>query len=184
MSTLPRRGLPRNPSPNSIPPNYCGEADFVFSNGIGLKVSTTETFDFTGEAEHWGITYDPIDNIYTMTSSSEEGVYCYDESVEIPDDVGTPGSPHALTILSEEAVTIPGNPFLTAAHADSILIMAAGDVKINGNPTGGNENFEGLIYAGRRRPPRRSSRIPRSPGVAGPGPRRRRGSAPVRRSPG
>ena len=47
----------------------------------------------------------------------------------------------------DTAITVPGNPFMVGSHPDGLLLMAGGDVKINGNPSGGAFNFEGLIYA-------------------------------------
>ena len=46
------------------------------------------------------------------------------------------------------SVQINGNPYLETTHADSILILADGDLKLNGNPQGGHDNFEGLVYGG------------------------------------
>ena len=130
--------------------DYCGEAEFIFdSSGGGLKVSTSESFDFTSGGVHWGWKWNSASNIYISDSEFlEEGVYCVDGNVEIVHDVGVAGNPHAISILATKSVQISSNPYIASAHSDSILVMAEGDLKLNGNPSGGNESFTGLVYAG------------------------------------
>ena len=41
-----------------------------------------------------------------------------------------------------------GNPYMVPDHPDDMLIIASGDMKLNGDPTGGGKTAEGLIYGG------------------------------------
>ncbi len=117
--------------------------------GGGLKVSTSESFDFSTGGTHWGWKWDPGKNNYVSDSEFlEEGVYCVDGNVEISKDLGQPGNPRQITILSTKSVMISSNSYMTAAHSDSILVIAEGDLKLNGSPFGGEDNFEGLTYGG------------------------------------
>ncbi len=54
----------------------------------------------------------------------------------------------SMTILALGSVEVSGNPRLQAAHPDNILIMATGDVMINGNPYASGDNYSGMVYAG------------------------------------
>ena len=146
----PIEGAPPIPIPDLDPNDYCGEADFIFdSAGQGLKVSTSQTFDFSGGSPKWGWKWDPGNNIYLTDSDSiEEGVYCIDGNIKIANAIGTAGNPADVTFLATGSFEISGNPYLTAAHSDGILVIADGDVKLNGNPTGGADNFQGVVYGG------------------------------------
>ncbi len=146
----PTEGAPSLPLPDLKSTDYCGDADFIFnSSGLGLKVSTTETFDFSGGGTHWGWKWNIGSNIWETDSANiAEGTYCMDGNVQVSKDLGTPGSPTNVTILATGSAQINGNPYMTAAHPDGILIMADGDLYLNGNPVGGNENFEGLVWGG------------------------------------
>ena len=141
---------PYMPIPDLDPTDYCGEADFIFdSSGVGLKVSTSESFDFSLGGAHWGWKWDSGKNSYISDSEYlEEGVYCVDANMEISKDIGLPGNPRQISILSTKSVMISSNSYMTAAHSDSILVIAEGDLKLNGSPVGGNDNFEGLTYGG------------------------------------
>ena len=63
-------------------------------------------------------------------------------------NLGAPGAPQVLTLLTTGSIEVSGNSYLMPAHPDSILMIADGDLKLNGNPTGGYDTFEGLIYGG------------------------------------
>ena len=147
-SNPPTAGAPTVVIPDLDPFDYCGDADFVFTSaGMGTKVSTSESFDFSGGGKNWGWKWDDSNNIYqTDDDNPEAGTYCIDGNVEVGTDPGTPGNPLPLTLLTSGSIKMDGNPYLVAAHPDSILIAAKGDLKLNGNPVGGNKNFEGLIY--------------------------------------
>jgi hypothetical protein len=53
-----------------------------------------------------------------------------------------------MSVLATGSIQIAGTPIIIPDHDDGILLMAAGDVMIAGNPSGGATNYQGLIYAG------------------------------------
>ena len=75
--------------------------------------------------------------------STASGVYCVYGNVVVS---GNPG-PIDMTILATGSVKFSGNPRISSAHPDGILIMSGGDVSISGNPEGGTFAYDGLIYA-------------------------------------
>ena len=132
-------GADKRPIPRIYADDFCGEADFVFnSSGVGLRVSTSESFDFAPGGGMWGWKWDSGKNIYKSDSDHvEQGVYCVDGNMEIANNLGVPGSPWEVTFLVEGSVQISGNPYLKPAHSKDIVIIAEGDLKLNGNPAGG-----------------------------------------------
>ena len=145
-SITPVDGVPTKPIPDLDPNDYCGEADYIFDGPWGTEVATMTTRNLA-TGTWWGWKWSP--NTYTTDNINvEPGVYCMNGNVEIGHQLGSPSTPLPITILSSKSVTIPGDPYITAAHSDSILIMASGDLKLNGSPAGGERNYEGLAYAG------------------------------------
>lgn len=143
-------GAPELPIPDLAANDYCGDADYIFDdNGEGLEVSSGVTFDFGPGDPKWGWKWDPGTNRYYADSQfPEEGVYCVDGNVQVSTDLGAPGSPAVISLLSTMSIEISSNSYLEPAHRDSILILAEGDLKMNGNPIGGAHSFEGLSYGG------------------------------------
>ncbi len=146
----PTSGAPTAPIPDLSPTDYCGDADYVFSNtGFGLKVSTSEVFDFSFGGTRWGWKWSSGDNFYeTDAVTVDSGTYCVDGNVGVGNNLGAPGNPQILTLLATGSIEVSGNSYLTPAHPDSIMMIAGGDLKLNGNPTGGYDTFEGLLYGG------------------------------------
>ena len=142
----PTSDAPELPIPDLDPDDYCGEADYIFAGNLGTQVATMTTRNLaTGTWWGWkwsGGTYT------TDNDNVAPGVYCMDGNAEMTSQLGSPSTPLAITILTTKSVTIPGDPYMVPAHSDSILIVAEGDVKLNGSPSGGEQNFEGLVYAG------------------------------------
>ena len=129
--------------------DYCGPAEYILDgNGQGLKVSTGETFDFTGGVPHWGWKYlpGPPTGYETASTIVDDGVYCVEGNISVGNNIGTPTIPAKVTFLATGSVQINGNPYMVTAHPDSILIMADGDLKLNGNPVAGATSMEGLLY--------------------------------------
>ena len=115
----------------------------------GVKVSTSESFDFSGGGTHWGWKWAAgLNNYLSDSEFLEEGVYCIDGNVEISKDLGSPGNPHEISILSTKSVKLSSNSYVATAHSDSIFIIAEEDLMLSGSPTGGNDSFEGLTYGG------------------------------------
>ena len=135
--------------PELDPTDYCGDAEFIFNNtGQGIKVSTSEFFDFSNGDKHWNWGWSNDNTWYTDHASIPEGTYCVDGNLIVGHNIGSPGNPIDISFLATGSFQMNGDPYMTAAHPDDILIIAEGDVKLNGNPIGGNDSFEGLIYAG------------------------------------
>ncbi len=130
--------------------DFCGDADFVFTSaGLGTKISTSESFDFSLGGKKWGWKWEGEENLYqTDGENIDDGTYCIDGNVGVGTNLGAPGDPQALTLLTTGSILMNGNPYLMSAHPDSILMIADGDLKLNGNPTGGFDSFEGLVYGG------------------------------------
>ena len=76
----PVPGEPNISVPTLVSTDYCGDADFIFTSaGQGLKVSTSESFDFSGGGTYWGWKWNSLGNLWETDSDSlEEGVYCVD----------------------------------------------------------------------------------------------------------
>ena len=143
-------GALERPIPDLDSTDYCGEADYIFDDsGVGLRVSTSESFDFSPGGTKWGWKWDSGKNIYQSDSDNvEQGVYCVDGNMEIANDLGVAGNPWEVTFLTTGSMMMSGNPYLKPAHSRDIMVIAEGDLKLNGNPSGGNETFRGLIYGG------------------------------------
>ena len=138
-------GTPEKEIPDLDPMDYCDEADYIFENGWGTEVATGTNRNLI--ASWWGWKYSS--GMYvTDNNSVMPGVYCMDSDAQLNHQIGTAANPLAITILSVGTVTIPGDPYMVPAHSDSLLIIAEGDVMVNGNPVAGEITFEGLIYAG------------------------------------
>ena len=142
----PGSGLPEMEIPDFDPMDYCSEADYIFENGWGTEVATGTLRNLN--STWWGWRYSNPNKYVTDNDAVMPGVYCMDGNVEISHELGSPGNPLPITLLTTGSLSLPGNPLVVAAHPDSILIMAEGDVNINGNPAAGAVSFEGLIYAG------------------------------------
>ncbi len=147
----PLEGQPQANIPQLNSTDYCGPAEYIFDiNGQGLKVSTSETYDFTGGGDKWGWKYvpGPPSGYVSSSPTVDDGVYCIEGDLSIGNDIGTPGNPAEVTFLTTGSIQINGNPYMVTAHPDSILVLADGDMKLNGNPVAGATNMEGLLYGG------------------------------------
>lgn len=149
-TVTPTSGAPTASMPDLSSADYCGDADYVFSSsGFGLKVSTSEVFDFSGGDKRWGWKWNSGVNLYqTDAETVDSGIYCVDGNIRVGTNLGAPGNPQVLTLLTTGSIEVSGNSYLMSAHPDSILMIAEGDLKLNGNATAGYDTFEGLVYGG------------------------------------
>ena len=116
---------------------------------MGTKVSTSESFDFSDGGKKWGWKWDAEANLYqTDGENIDDGTYCMDANIGVGTDLGTAGDPQVATFLATGSIMMNGNPYLTPAHPDSIMMIAEGDLKLNGSPASGFDTFEGLVYGG------------------------------------
>ncbi len=145
-SLSPVEGVPQRPIPKLDPDDFCDEADYIFVGQWGTEVSTMTTRNLN-TGTWWGWKWGGSKYV-TDNDNVAPGVYCMNNDVEIGNQLGTPSTPLSITILTTASITVPGDPYIVPAHSDSILLLAEGDLKLNGSPSGGDVNFEGLAYAG------------------------------------
>ena len=118
--------------PQYDPLDYCGSADYVLRDGWVITVGPPRDSAFADNQPVMGWRWTGVDNTYDLAGNQgQAGIVCAFGNVSIS---GNPGS--------------EGNPKIEAAHDDDILIIASGDVNINGNPSGFTRSYTGLIYAG------------------------------------
>ena len=142
----PETGVDPVTLPELDPMDYCGAADFILRNdGTITNVALGQTKNEKG----WGWKFDDGNNGWKADDSGiTGGTMCVEGNLQVGIDLGSSSNPMPMTILAGGSVIINGDPYLTPAHPDGIGIMAAGDLKLNGSPSGGVENFTGLYYAG------------------------------------
>ena len=97
----------------------------------------------------WGWEWVATDYTWITENANkiEGGTVCAQTNVKIKHDLGTQSAPLELSILAAGSVEVSSNPFLTPAK-DGIGIMAGGDLKLSGAPSGGDPRYTGLFYAG------------------------------------
>jgi hypothetical protein len=76
-----------------------------------------------------------------------DGSYCIEGNAVVSGGVGSALAPARWSLYALGSVTISGNPYLRSFDNDSIVIAANGDVKVSGNPSSGEMNYGGAIYA-------------------------------------
>ena len=89
--------------------------------------------------------------IWTATGAGAaliQGVVCVEGNFTLSGNAGTALTPLNLMIVATHSVQVTGTPYLKAATADSVLIVAGADVRVAGNPAAGATSYEGMIYAG------------------------------------
>ena len=142
----PEENAPQQPIPAMLPSAYCDQADFVFSGGIITNVATSQTRNING-SEQWGWEYSSGKYVMKSTVAVATGTLCFDNDVEVSVDLGTAASPRPMSFITTESITLPGNSFLEPDHPSDILLLALGDVKLNGNSSPGSPNVQGTIYS-------------------------------------
>jgi hypothetical protein len=71
------------------------------------------------------------------------GVYCVNGDVIINGDIASLLSPKNVTIIATGSIKISGKPFFRAAHPEGFVLLAGGDLDLQGD--GG---YEGVSYCG------------------------------------
>jgi hypothetical protein len=137
-------GQPEVIIPDLVPMDYCAGAEFrlllggAATNGAGQLVAVPA-----------GWSYTPGTQLWTLNGpSSTDGTYCVQGNVYVGGSTGSAAAPRRMSILATGSITVEGTPYMTADHEDGILLMAAGDVAIAGNPAAGALSYQGMIYAG------------------------------------
>ena len=133
------------PIPDLDPLRYCNEADYWLRNGYIVRVAQNDSLDIDGST---GYGWKYSGTIYsTDNNNPASGTICADDDIEVGNPIGSSLAPKAMTLISSKSITIPGNPYLVVDHSMSILMMAGGDLKINGNGNSGANNYDGILYA-------------------------------------
>ena len=141
----PETYAPEQTIPDLDPTDFCSEADYIFENGTATRTSDGATKNLS--SGNWGWKYSS--GAYeTDGDDAVGGVICADNDVLVGHSLGSGSSPFALSIFTTKSVSIPGTPTITAAHSSGAMIVAGGDVKLNGNPSAGDFSFQGVVYAG------------------------------------
>jgi hypothetical protein len=137
-------GQPEVVIPDLAPMDYCAGAEFrllssgAATNGAGMLVAVPA-----------GWSYTPGTQLWTLNGpSSIDGTYCVQGNVYVGGSTGSAAAPRRMSILATGSIKVEGTPYMTADHEDGILLMAAGDVAIAGNPAAGALSYQGMIYAG------------------------------------
>ena len=131
--------------PKLNPMDYCDEADFMFRNGWVIEVATSDS-GYAGSDPVHGWKSDG--STYTTNSNISPGTICADGDITVSIQLGMPGAPLSLSVLTTGSVTISEDPYLVPDHSSGIAIVAAGDLKLSGSPAAGTANYAGLFYAG------------------------------------
>jgi hypothetical protein len=148
---VPRSAVGHAPAsdvPDLDPAAFCpGGAEWILrANGTVVRTSSNVTFD-ARMAPVFGIRRHMAPSWTIIGSAFPGGKLCVDGNVAIVGVTGTAAAPRAMTIIATGSVQIIGSPHVRPASADSVLIVAGGDVHIGGTSRDGANNFEGLIYA-------------------------------------
>lgn len=106
-------GQPKLEIPDLNPADHCASADYTIAGDFVLR------------------------------STSPPGTYCVLGNVTSSGDFGSMGSMKAISIIATGSIQINSKPFIQAAHPDGILLLAGGDLDLQGDWGG-----EGLLYAG------------------------------------
>jgi hypothetical protein len=137
-------GQPEVIIPDLIPMDYCGGAEFrllssgTATNGAGQLVAVPAGWTYNAGTKLWSL----------AGALSVDGTYCVQGNVYVGGSTGSPAAPRRMSILATGSITVEGTPYMTADHEDGILLMAAGDVAIAGNPAAGALSYQGMVYAG------------------------------------
>jgi Tfp pilus assembly protein PilX len=153
--TLGAANIPQNFQPAVTLPTY-NPMDYC----LPLGAAGSYHFDTTGKVwkpggTGWvnvgsaGISWKYSSGVYTTDGTNiPAGVYCSQEDLEISHDIGTAASPRSLTFLTTKSLTIPGKPVMRPYHPDGWMIVATGDLKLNGDASSGSDAVQGLLYGG------------------------------------
>lgn len=132
--------------PQLDPTDYCGEADYVLSGGLVTDVAASTTSP-AGIGNDW--LWDSATDTYTLDgNASPPGTVCVSGNVVVDGNPGTATAPLSLSILATGSVDFDGNPFVIPDHSQGMLVIAAGDLHLNGNFSSDGHNFDGLLYGG------------------------------------
>ncbi len=135
--------------PQLDPTDYCGEADYILRNGWVVDVAAADSSLAAPDNVVGWSDWDPVTDTYTVDGEDVlPGTVCASGNVVVDGNAGTAASPLSISILATGSVNFDGNPFIVPDHSARIVVIAGGDLRLNGNFASGAENFDGLMYSG------------------------------------
>src|SRR5688572_1235403 len=125
LNGIATAGVARLPIPDLNPSDFCG---FTGAKHIGTGASS--------------FVWKP--GSLPLAGHTAPVTYCVTGNVEVQADFGSPAAPANVTVIASGSIELGGKKiFMKAAHPDGIVLMAGGDVDLQGDA-----GFEGMIYAG------------------------------------
>jgi hypothetical protein len=120
---------PKLEIPDFNPSDFCGSASYVYIGSGSSNYSSGS----------------PMGTWKPKNSDIKPGMtYCVSGNVEFQEDFGGPGAYRTSSIIATGSIKVGGKKvWLTAAHPDDIVLMAGGDLDLQGEA-----GFEGLVYGG------------------------------------
>jgi hypothetical protein len=99
---------------------------------------------FSGARHYGGAGYTWKPGALPLSGHAEPVTYCITGNVEFQADFGSLSVPKNVSVIASGSIKVGGKKvFMKAAHADGIVLMAGGDMDLQGDA-----GFEGMIYAG------------------------------------
>ena len=140
---VPVNGARQLDIPDLDPLDYCGDADYILrENGWLVTLSPLDSVNAGGAPQNgWRLTSTNPVQWATSGPTAAPGTYCAYGNVRIAANLSGDYS-----FLATGSVEFSGNPHISSAHPDGILVMSGGDVTLTGSPAGG-DSFDGMVYA-------------------------------------
>jgi hypothetical protein len=129
--------------PDLNPMNSCSGADFrLLSTGFATDGAGNPALIPAGWAYSAGTL------TWSVTHAATDGTFCVQGNASVSGNSGTAWDPLVMSILATGSISVEGTPVIRPDHPDGILFMAAGDVRVAGQPTAGTSSYSGMVYAG------------------------------------
>jgi hypothetical protein len=137
--------------PTLNPMSYCTSANYdMQANGFIRRVSDGVTLDASGAGGAFGFRYFSSGNgeYRSLATEPVDGIYCVRSNLQI-NSMGTAATPKKITFYASGSISLAGNPKMVRADSvRNVLLVAAGDVQLQGSSSGGGAELSGLIYSG------------------------------------
>lgn len=125
---------------------HCDDADYILqSNGYIERTSDGSLHDARSDAKFGWKRAGTGPTMWDYDSDDGyPGTFCVHGNAKMGKNPGEgEASPVSMSIIASGSIEVSGNPYLTADSETGYLFIAAGDLKLNGNMTGGS----GKMYA-------------------------------------
>ena len=135
--------------------DFYNEADYILGaigaqagrvyDSVGNEIHDATSSDWEVGNSKWS--WDPGSMRWVHGGDElPNGTYYSEGNMNIGDNFGTSGSPAQVTLVAEGYIEISGNPYMQADY-DDFAVVAGTDLKVNGNPGFGENNYQGILYA-------------------------------------